>query len=72
MKWILTLASGTKSARVKQLLEAIGSSFDPDTPMIPVDGDMTLEVEGPSDLPKRIKDKPEVKAIHPSSELTLY
>ncbi|MGB9366798.1 MAG: hypothetical protein WCE79_12390 [Xanthobacteraceae bacterium] len=72
MKWIVTLESGIKHESVKRILEATGSSAEEDAPMIPVDGDVTVEVEGPSDLPKRAREHPEVKAVHPSSELTLY
>jgi hypothetical protein len=72
MKWILTLESGTQTERVRQLLEQAGSSLQAHAAMIPVDGDVAVEVEGPADLPKRIENQPEVKAVHPSSDLTLY
>jgi|EndMetStandDraft_2_1072991.scaffolds.fasta_scaffold388991_1 hypothetical protein len=72
MKWIVTLDPATKDERLKVILEATGSSAEADAPMIPVDGDVTVEVEGPADLPKRIQSHPEVKAVHPSSEMTLF
>lgn len=72
MKWILTLEASTQRGDLREALEKAGSTLDEDTPMIPVEHDTTVEVEGPADLPRRLRNVPGIKAVHPSSDLTLY
>jgi len=72
MKWLLTLPAGINDDRLKQILGSIGSTLDANASFIPMDGDVVVEVVGPQDLPTRIGGTPEIKAIHPSSEMTLY
>ncbi len=73
MKWLLTVREGTNRSRLREVLAPSGATVAEDAPMIPMDdGDVVIEVEGPADLPLKIKDAPEVKDVHPSSEMTLY
>jgi hypothetical protein len=73
MKWLITIKEHTSKSRLRELLRPSGSTLVEDVPMVPMeDGDVVVEVEGPADLPQRIKAAPEVKAVHPSSEMVLY
>jgi hypothetical protein len=73
MKWLLTVNERMSRSRLREVLASHGATVDEDVPMIPMDdGDVVVEVDGPPDLPLRIKGAPEVKDVHPSSEMTLY
>ena len=73
MKWLLTLKAHPGKARLDEMLSSAGSKLDENEAMIPMaEGDVVVEVEGPADFPDRVKGAPEVLAVHPSSDLTLY
>jgi hypothetical protein len=72
MKWLLTLKAHPGTARLDEMLRSAGSALQENTPVTPVDGDVVVEVDGPKDFPDRVKGAPEVKAVHPSSDITLY
>jgi hypothetical protein len=72
MKWLLTLSAETDDSRIRQILCSAGSTLDANASRIPIDGDVVVEVEGPEDLPSKLRSIPEIKAVHPSSEMTLY
>jgi hypothetical protein len=72
MKWLLTLEAGIDHSRLRQILQSAGSSLAADAAMVPINGDVIVEVEGPADFPSKVRTAPEVKAVHPSSEMTLY
>lgn len=72
MKWLVTLKADPGKARLDEILRSAGSRLDDNTAIIPMEGDVVVEVEGPADFPGRVKQAPEVKAVHPSSDLTLY
>jgi hypothetical protein len=72
MKWLVTLKADPGKARLDEILRSAGSRLDENAAMIPVESDVVVEVEGPADFPDRVKAAPEVRAVHPSSDLTLY
>ena len=72
MKWLLTLKAHPGTARLDEMLRSAGSRLEEDAAIIPMEGDVVVEVEGPADFPSRVKEAPEVKAVHPSSDMTLY
>ena len=72
MKWLLTLKAHPGTTRLDEMLRSAGSQLEENAPVIPMEGDVVVEVEGPADFPDRVKSAPEVKAVHPSSEMTLY
>lgn len=73
MKWLLTVSKDMSKARLREVLEPSGVTISDSVAMIPMDdGDVVVEVEGPADLPQRVKGTPGVKEVHPSSEMTLY
>jgi len=72
MKWLLTLKSHPGTARLNEMLRSAGSRLEENAAIIPMEGDVVVEVEGPADFPSRVKEAPEVKAVHPSSDMTLY
>jgi hypothetical protein len=72
MKWLLTLNADPGTSRLEEMLRSAGSRLGENATIIPMEGDVVVEVEGPADFPDRVKSAPEVKAVHPSSDLTLY
>jgi hypothetical protein len=72
MKWLLTLKAHPGTARLDEMLRSAGSRLEENAAIIPMEGDVVVEVEGPADFPSRVKEAPEVKAVHPSSDMTLY
>jgi hypothetical protein len=72
MKWLLTLKAHPGAARLEEMLRSAGSRLDENESVIPMGSDVVIEVEGPADFPARIKQAPEVRAVHPSSDMTLY
>ena len=72
MKWLVTLKADPGKTRLDEILRSAGSRLEQHTTIIPMEGDVVVEVEGPADFPSRVKQAPEVKAVHPSSDMTLY
>lgn len=72
MHWLVTINGELDSRTLRTVLARAGGEKLDDLDPIPLDGDQVVEVEGPSDLPDRAAAIPEIRAVHPSSELTLY
>ena len=73
MHWLLTTKADLPAERLDRLLRDLGAQMPEGAAPVPLDkGEQTVEVEGPRDLPARARARPEVLAVHPSSELTLY
>ena len=71
-RWLVTVQGDPDGTVLRRVLESLGVGDLDDLDPIPSDGDQVVEVEGPDDLPARAADVPEVRAVHPSSEMTLY
>jgi len=72
MRWIVTYDSSIGSERINELLRSAGATKDAGSEAVPVDRELALEVEGPPDLPQRLRRNKEIKKVYPSSEMTLY
>ena len=72
MHWLVTVKADLKQDRLKEVLHALGVEALDDLDPIPIDGDAVVEVEGPKDLGRRAVGVPEIMAVHPSSDVTLY
>lgn len=72
MKWLVTLEADIDAAQLQELLRPLDSTLLADTPMIPMGKEFVIEVEGPDNLANRIGVVSGIKAVHPSSEITLY
>lgn len=71
-RWLLTIRGAPDPGTLRRVLQALNVEQDDDLDPIPSDGDHVVEVEGPDDLPARAEGVPEVRAVHPCSEMTLY
>lgn len=72
MHWLVTIKGELAPRTLRTVLARCGGEKLDDLDPIPLDGDQVVEVEGPHDLPDRAAAVPEIRAVHPSSELTLY
>jgi hypothetical protein len=70
--WLVTIKANLDPAALRDVLESVGVEDLDDLEPIPSDGDQVVAVEGPRDLPDRAALVPEIRAVHPSSEMTLY
>jgi hypothetical protein len=71
-RWLVTIRGALDPEKLRRVLEALNIEPDDDLDPIPSNGDHVVEVEGPDDLPARAERVPEVRAVHPCSEMTLY
>jgi len=73
MKWLITTRTGADLDRLTARLAAWGCAVDRSQAPIPLAPDeQVIEVDGPRDLPQRVRDDPQIVQVSPSSELTLY
>ena len=72
MHWLVTIEGELAPRTLRTVLARAGVEKLYDLDSIPLDGDQVVEVEGPRDLPDRAAAVPEIRAVHPSSEVTLY
>lgn len=72
MHWLVTFAKSVTPEERNKILTDMACQVDDEAEPVEIDDDVVIEVEGPSDLPKRGRSIAAVKAVHPSSEYTLY
>ncbi len=72
MHWLVTFEKSVTSDERSKVLTDMACQVDDEAEPIEIDDDVVIEVEGPSDLVERGRSVSVVKAIHPSSEYTLY
>jgi hypothetical protein len=72
MDWLVTFKGDLAPSAMRAILERIGATHLDDIDPLPSDGDQVVEVQGPRDLPDRAAAVPEIRAVHPSSEMSLY
>ena len=72
MHWLVTIKGELDPRTLRTVLARAGVEKLYNLDSIPLDGDQVVEVEGPSDLPDCAAAVPEIRAVHPSSEVTLY
>lgn len=72
MRWLVTIDAEVTLEQIRSLLKGLGVEGQDDLEPIPLDGEQVVEVEGPKDLPARASKVPSIRAVHPSSEMTLY
>lgn len=73
MKWLILCSAEAAPGEVQALLGAANARIVPGADWIPMGGqEMTIEVEGPADLPARIEGQAGIKAVYPSNEPTAY
>ena len=72
MHWLVTFAKSVTPDERNRVLVDMSCQVDDEAEPIEIDNDVVVEVEGPADLPERGRSIPGVKAIHPSSEYSLY
>ena len=72
MRWLITMSTVAEENEWKRLLEDLSCEVDEGVEPIPLDHEFVIEVDGPSDLPKRCEQQPNVSAVYPSSEMSLY
>lgn len=70
MRWLLSIDPALSDADLERLLRDMGIDPSDVLATTPVGDDKVVDVEGPRDLPHRAKTQPEVRAVHPSSEMT--
>jgi hypothetical protein len=73
VNWLITTRTSTDLVTLGQRLAALGCRVANASNPIPLDqGQQTLEVEGPEDLPARLRGDPDVIGVYPNSEQQLY
>jgi hypothetical protein len=73
MKWLVVVERGAAAGGLVGLLHAADASPAPGAEWIDLGPDeMTIEVDGPADLPARLDSARGVREVYPSSEPTLY
>ena len=73
MKWLVVMKRTAAPASLQDLLGAAQASIAPGAEWIDLGFDeMTIEVEGPANLPDQLESDAAIKAVYPSSEPTPY
>ena len=71
MKWLVVLEGG--EAQLARLLHGTSARLaEAAAPISLSSTEVSIEVEGPDDLPEQLERHPEVKGVYPSSDMSLY
>jgi hypothetical protein len=79
VRWLVTTPAGTDLEQLREQLSAAGARVE-DEPGVPVDAPLgggdapetVVAVEGPRDLPDRLRDSPTALEVFPDSEQELF
>jgi hypothetical protein len=72
VRWLVTTPAGTDLAKLREELSAAGAKLE-DEPEVPLEGGETVvPVEGPHDLPERLRDSATALEVFPDSEQELF
>jgi hypothetical protein len=73
MKWLVVVDSKLVQSMLQKLLSQASAHAVPFSDPVPLsEGETSIEVDGPEDLPSRLKACREIKGVYPSSDYTLY
>jgi len=73
VKWLVVIDSKMGRAALPMLLKKASAHAVESSEPIPLSNtELSVEVEGPDDLPARLESHRAVKGVYPSSDLTLY
>lgn len=73
LRWLVVVGNKTSKPRLEQRLRDAAARVADGAEWIELGPDeLTIEVEGPADLPAALRAAPEVKDVYPSSEMSLY
>lgn len=72
MHWLVTFAKSVTPNERDKVLKDMECHVDEAAQPIEIDDDIVIEVSGPSNLPERGRFVAAVRAVHPSSDYTLY
>jgi hypothetical protein len=71
-RWLITTSRDEDLVKLRKDVEASGGALS-DEPPTPLDPDeQAVEVEGPDDLPEKLKSHPAVRKMSPDSDLELF
>jgi hypothetical protein len=70
VRWLVTAAAGTEPAQVAAAVEPLGGSLVEGAPAVPLDDELAFSVEGPPDLPERLREHATcILGAYPDSEV---
>lgn len=73
MKWLVVVDSKLVQSMLQKLLKKASAQAVPFSDPVPLsEAETSIEVDGPEDLPNRLKSYREIKGVYPSSDYTLY
>lgn len=74
MRWLVVIdRTLLMPAALEAVLAKACAHAAPSTDPVPLsDGETSIEVEGPEDLPNRLRSNRAIKGVYPSSDYTLY
>ena len=73
MNWIVVFRGKAFGAAMRELLADASACAAEDCDPVPLEPDeISVEVEGPDDLNRRLQGKALVSGVYPNSEMTLY
>jgi hypothetical protein len=73
MRWIVTVRRDAAREEIAALIRDAGATIVEAEEVVPLDGDeVALPVEGPADLPRRLRRDHIILGVFPSSEMELY
>jgi hypothetical protein len=72
MKWLVTVRDDEELAQVSQRLHDLGCDPADDETPVPLSGsEVAISVEGPSDLPRIVKDDDAITGVFNNSDIVL-
>jgi len=72
MNWLLTVKASVDLEALAEKLSAVGATLRDEYEPIPLDDELVLHVEGPTDLTERLPQNGSVVRLNPDSDLQLY
>jgi hypothetical protein len=73
VKWLVVVDSKLMPSALQTILKQADARPIPASDPVPLsDDEVSIEVEGPEDLPSRLERNQSIKGVYPSSDYTLY
>lgn len=73
MRWLVVVDRNLMQSALEAVLKMARAKVAPASDPVPLSGEeVSIEVEGPEDLPSRLASNSSIKGVYPSSDYTLY
>ncbi len=70
--WLITVSIESEPESIEEALNELGAEMSGADPVPMGDDELAITITGPADLPSKVAPGSVIKAVYPSSDLTLF